>query len=826
MSIRTRILLACLSLTAITVLLGAYAYQTQRDLGRLGTRIYDDTVLAISYLRSAQHGLSSAEAQWLRQGTRPNQEATADLANAISDIQGDLEVAHQRAMSPAGANAVARVRDEVQRLTHVLRVEGPSQAFANLEPLESDFATAIEVYAADGFRYRRSVGELVLQASLRTWVAVGVSVAVALIITAFLSRSILPPLHRAFAIAQAIAAGRLDNQIETSGHGETGELLHALDTMQCSIATGMARIQTLMEQQQRSHAGELEVEHAKLSAALDNMSQGLCLFSNDGRLLVTNQRFGQMFVTPIPGATLDDILGDDRLAALRGIDHGAVGSFSCPLDDGRVIAVSHRPVAGGGWVATYEDVTERHAADAKLAHMARHDALTGLPNRLMLSEHMPGALAHARRYGGLALLYLDLDRFKAVNDALGHAAGDALLRAVAQRLRDCTRETDLIVRLGGDEFVIVQEHSSQPADSASLAQRLIETLSAPYEIEQQRVTIGTSIGIALSEGCSSDGGTLLKCADLALYRAKADGRGTFCYFESEMDEAVQTRRMLELDLRQALANDEFEVFYQPLVVASSCEISGFEALLRWRHPARGLISPAVFIPLAEDLGLITAMGEWTLRQACADAAGWPETLKVAVNLSPIQFRGQTLVSHVANALALSGLPASRLELEITESMLLQDDDRVLATLHELHGLGARIAMDDFGTGYSSLSYLRRFPFDKIKIDQSFVRSMIQHEDSRAIIRAIIGLGRSLGMTINAEGVETPDQLAALQAEGCGELQGFLFSQPEPAEKIAKLLRTRPKFESAVPATSDPQSGIVILMLDTADPEVVPLRLLA
>lgn len=791
MSIRTRILLACLSLTSITVLLGAYNYQAQRDLGRMGTRIYDDTVLAISYLRSAQHGLSSAEAQWRRHGAKADAEATDDLDNAIGDIQGDLQVAKKRAMSPAGAQVVDRVRDGVQRLAGALRADGPDRAFSGIEPLERDFNTAIETYAADGFRYRRGVGELVLQASRRTWVAVGLSVAVALIITVVLSRSIVPSLQRAFAIAQAIAAGRLDNRIRTSGQGEAGQLLRALDTMQCSIATGMARIQTLMDQQKRSHAGEMEVEHAKLGAALDNMSQGLCLFSNDGRLLVANRRFGEMFAMPDPGATLEDILGDESLAALRGTQNGgAVGSFSCMLDDGRVIAVCRRPVVSGGWVSTYEDITERHAADAKLAHMARHDVLTGLPNRLMLSEHMPGALAHARRNGGLAILYLDLDRFKAVNDALGHAAGDVLLRAVAQRLRDCTRETDLIVRLGGDEFAIVQEHSTQPADSASLARRLIEALSAPFEIERQRVTIGTSIGIALSDGCSSDGGTLLKCADLALYRAKADGRGAFRYFESEMDVAVQTRRMLELDLRQALANDEFEVFYQPLVVASSCEISGFEALLRWRHPTRGLVSPAAFIPLAEDLGLITAMGEWILRQACADAASWPGTLKVAVNLSPIQFRGQTLVAHVVNALALSGLPACRLELEITESVLLQDDDGVLATLHELHGLGARIAMDDFGTGYSSLSYLRRFPFDKIKIDQSFVRSMTQHEDSRAIIRAIVGLGRSLGMTINAEGVETSDQLAALQAEGCGELQGFLFSQPEPAEKVAKLLNER------------------------------------
>ncbi len=791
MPIRIRILLACLSLTAITLFLGVYSYQAQHELGRLGVRIYDDNTLSISYLRSAQFGLSDAETRWRRAGMETDAQASLATLAALTDIRSDLDVAHTRAMSPKGSTAVDRVREDVRQLADILRLDGPAEAFASVAQLETDFTTAIEVYAADGFRYRRDVSALAAKAGWRMGIAVAVSVIVALVITVLLSRSIVPPLHKAFAVAQAIASGRLDNHIEASGRGEAAQLLQALGAMQSSIATGMQRIQALMQEQTLSHAGEIEAEHAKLGAALDNMTQGLCLFGDDGRLLVANRRFAEMFGAPEPGTPLDRVLCCDDLKRLRGPGGDATAdAFTCTLDDGRVIAVCRRRVAHGGWVETYEDVTERHAATTRLAHMARHDALTELPNRQMLSEHMIEALARARRHGSLAVLCLDLDRFKAVNDALGHAAGDALLRAVAQRLRDCTRESDLIVRLGSDEFAIIQERSTQPSDSANLARRLIGVLSKPFEINQQRVTVSVSIGIALSDDGLVDSDVLLKRADVALHRAKSDGRGVYRYFEAEMDAEAQARRTLELDLGQALANGEFEMFYQPLLVASTCDISGFEALLRWRHPTRGLISPGLFIPIAEDIGLIAGIGEWVLRQACADAATWPGALKVAVNLSPVQFHDRALVSHVTNALARSKLPAERLELEITESVLLQNDEAVLATLHKFHALGARVALDDFGTGYSSLSYLRRFPFDKIKIDQSFIRSMPGQGDCSAIIRAIIKLGHSLGMTITAEGVETAEQLALLQAEGCDEVQGFLFNRPEPAKPTAKLLDQR------------------------------------
>jgi diguanylate cyclase (GGDEF)-like protein len=777
MSIRSKILAGCLALTLLTGLLGAFAQVAERQLGSLALHIYDDAFMGVSYLRSAQVGFAELAA---------DAPAGTLATKKVGEVLDDLAVARDRAMSPAGREQAEALRARVAALLERVQEAPAAPAVA---AAQAEFERVVETFAGDGFRYRRGVGELVAAQVQRTWVAIGLSLLAALAITALVSRLIAPPVRRAVRIAQSIAAGKLDNAIEPRGRGETADLLRALSTMQTSIAAAMARIHQLMAEQAASHAGELAAQHARLEAALDNMNQGLCLFGADGRLAVANRRFAEMFAAPDVGALPEQVLrGGGLEALLGGTAGGGPAAFSCDLPDGRAIAVCQRPVARGGWVTTYEDVTERRAAEARLAHMARHDVLTGLPNRLLFGEYMPRALARARRSGGLAVLCLDLDRFKAVNDALGHAAGDALLRAVAQRLRECTRESDLIVRLGGDEFAIVQEAAAQPTEATALARRLVEALAVPFHLNGQQVVIGTSVGIALSEDGLASSEALLKCADLALYRAKAEGRDTFRFFEVEMDTRMRVRRALELDLRRALAEGQFEAYYQPLVRADNGEISGFEALLRWHHPDRGVVSPVVFVPVAEEIGLIGAVGAWMLRRACSDAASWPGALKVAVNLSPAQFRGRALADDVAHALSASGLPAGRLELEITESVMLQDDDTVLATLHALRDLGVRIAMDDFGTGYSSLSYLRCFPFDKIKIDQSFVRGMADQGDCLAIVRAVIGLGRSLGMAVNAEGVETPEQLAALREEGCGELQGYLFSRPRPGHEVSAMLR--------------------------------------
>ncbi len=427
--------------------------------------------------------------------------------------------------------------------------------------------------------------------------------------------------------------------------------------------------------------------------------------------------------------------------------------------------------------------SELLSQNARIFFLAHHDALTGLPNRLMFHEQLEDALAQQGQGGGVALLCLDLDRFKQVNDTLGHPAGDMLLKAVAGRLLGCVREGDVVARLGGDEFAVLQRGTGPAEHASDLARRIVETLGAPYDLGAGRAVIGASAGIAVaaSAPCSAD--MLLRSADLALYRAKGDGRGSFCLFESSMDEQMRARRAIERDLREALVRNEFKMFYQPVFHLRDQRVSGFEALLRWRHPDRGLVSPAEFVPLAEELGLIVPVGEWALAQACADAATWPDGIRVAVNLSPVQFHSPGLVAAVQRGLQASDLPAHRLELEITESALLQNSKAVLATLHELRALGLRTALDDFGTGYSSLSYLRSFPFDKLKIDQSFVREVTHRPDCRAIVRSVLDLSRELGMTTTAEGVETEDQLGQLVRDGCTEVQGFLFDRPRPAADI-------------------------------------------
>jgi diguanylate cyclase (GGDEF)-like protein len=551
-------------------------------------------------------------------------------------------------------------------------------------------------------------------------------------------------------------------------------------------------------------AAGIRIQNRRFDAALNNMSQGLCMVDANQRLIVCNEQYCELFELPpdaaqrgtplrdliartfAPGSTdstLSSVLAQQQIL----IQERRPASYFQDLPDGRTIAVSHQPMAEGGWVATYGDVSERRRAEARIAHMAHYDSLTDLPNRVLLRVRIGEACASASGASpNVAILSLDLDRFKAVNDTLGHAVGDALLVAVAKRLSGCVREGDAVARLGGDEFAVMQMEGAGDADG--LARRIIERLGTPYEIDGHHVAIGTSVGIAIAPKDGATPDELLKNADLALYRAKTDGRGTYCFFEAGMDAELQGRRLLELDLRKALGAGEFELHYQPVVDLASGAITGCEALLRWRHPERGMVPPATFIGLAEDIGLIVPIGEWVVRQACMQAARWPVPVKVAVNLSPLQLTSRDLLHTVVLALANSGLPAARLELEITESVFLQDNENTLAVLNELRGLGVGIAMDDFGTGYSSLSYLRSFPFDKIKLDQSFVRDLSDRADCMAIVNSIASLGRDLGMVTTAEGIETAEQLELLRTAGFVEGQGYHFWRPMPSAALTQLLR--------------------------------------
>ncbi len=553
---------------------------------------------------------------------------------------------------------------------------------------------------------------------------------------------------------------------------------------------------------------DLQAQNDRFDIAINNMTQGLLLFDAESRLIVCNRSYIAMYgLSPEivkSGIALRDIIAhrresgafngdvDEYCAALsRSLLQGRTSHHQTETPDGRTIMIVNKPVAGGGWVATHEDVTERRRAEARIRHLAHYDALTDLPNRALFHERLREELGSIAPNRQLAVLYIDVDEFKSVNDTLGHQAGDQLLQSVATNLRRVARPNEFIARLGGDEFAIMQTSINDQAETAGLVRRVFEAIRTPFECLGHQVTSDASVGVAMAPRHGTGLDQILKNADLAMYAAKAAGRRTSRFFEPAMDARVKARRMLEMDMRQALIDGAFEVYYQPCVSLENNRITGCEALARWRHPERGMISPADFIPVAEETGLINELGEWVLNAACKDAMTWPGEFKLAVNVSPVQFKSGTLALKIAAALAASGLPARRLELEITEAVLIRDDEAALATLHQLRALGVRIALDDFGTGYSSLSYLQRFPFDKIKIDRCFVNDLATQGGS-SIVQAVVNIAAARHMMTLAEGVETAEQRESLRALGCTEMQGFLFSKPVPAADILPLLRSDPR----------------------------------
>ena len=548
---------------------------------------------------------------------------------------------------------------------------------------------------------------------------------------------------------------------------------------------------------------ELQRANVTIDAALNNMSQGLVMFDSSGRLVICNQRYLEMYSLPPefvkPGLAFRELL-DHRIATgnfissdseqyiadlLAAIAQGSVVDKLMTLGDGRIISIVHTPTADGGWVATHEDITEEKRAEERIVHVAHHDALTGLPNRILFAEQLEQALRRVQRGEQLAVLYVDLDHLKRVNDTLGHPIGDKLLKGMADRLLGCARDIDTVARLSGDEFAIIQPSIDGPSDAAALAIRIREAIRQPIDLDGHQVVVDGSIGISIAPDDGMKLEELLKAADIALYEAKNTGRGTYCFYEIDMNERMQARSKLEQDLRQALANGEFELFYQPIVNVQDNKIRSFEALLRWHHPERGMVAPSEFIPVAEEMGLIIPLGEWVLRTACAEAATWPSEINVSVNVSPLQLTNKNLVGVVVNAITSARIPANRLEIEITETIFFEKTFANISTLKQLHDFGVRFVMDDFGTGYSSLGYLLSFPFSKIKIDRSFITGLTKQNESRAIVRAVSDLARNLGMIVTAEGVETNEQLEQIRILGCTEMQGYLFSRPVPAAEIQR-----------------------------------------
>jgi diguanylate cyclase (GGDEF)-like protein len=562
-------------------------------------------------------------------------------------------------------------------------------------------------------------------------------------------------------------------------------------------------ISTLLFLVVRRLSQQHQLEKQRLDTAINNMTQGLLMFDSSHRLVVANQRYVEMFGVSTevvkPGCTLQDLLNhrkeigsfkgdvDAYCATLfRKMAQGEIFQTILETADGGSIQVSYRPLPRGGWVTTLEDITERRRVEDRITHLAHYDALTDLPNRALFHEQLKRELARIAPGEQLAVLYIDIDEFKSVNDTLGHLIGDELLKSVAVSLGRCVRDTDFVARLGGDEFAIVQTGIRTADDVTGLVTRVLDTIREPYECLGHQVTTDASIGIALAPQHGADLDQILKNADLAMYAAKSAGRRTYRFFEPEMDARARARHILEMDLRQAISDGAFEVHYQPCISLQDNKITSCEALLRWRHSERGMIPPAEFIPIAEETGLINQLGEWVLTTACAEATTWPDHIKLAVNVSPVQFKSGTLALKIVAALAASGLPASRLELEITEAVLIRDDEAALAILHQLRAIGVGIALDDFGTGYSSLSYLQRFPFDKIKIDRCFVNDIAEPDGSSCIVQAVVNIAAARQMTTTAEGVETQQQRELLRALGCAEMQGYLFSPAKPAAEIRQL----------------------------------------
>jgi diguanylate cyclase (GGDEF)-like protein len=920
MTIRGRILVAFLIMSAITASLGVYAIFGIRHAGVLVDKTFDESLMSINYARAAAADFAAMRAAFARQWIASDPSMRADLDNQIERLSAslaeDLQIAAGRSQSERAARAAENVQHAAVawKAVYAQLAKGVSAevSWDTLDhyaaKVDEQIDLLVNYTAGDGFLYRQNARETVARDMQLNIAGTALALVLSGAVAWALARRIVGPVAVASNVAERIAAGKLDVAVPHGSADELGALLAAMgvmrdnikammdrevaqrrsaqarlaDALECSqdgvvvvdandvivlanaqavdflgVPAGLLKPGTplvqltpalqgaadashmLMRRDKNLHATSetlmadgrwlrlsrsptsdggfillcgdvsrlkkqewsLRQSNLLLDAALENMSQGLCLYDAQNRLEVFNRRFLEIFKLPpdqiragigykdvltisvginSTGKTVEQLV-DEQAEFLR---ERTAKPHLYELNNGRVVSCSYSPTGDGRWVATYEDVTERRQAEAKIMHMARHDALTNLPNRVLFKDKMEKALSRGER---IAVMFLDLDRFKSVNDSLGHSVGDALLCAVTERLQRVVSASDTVARLGGDEFAIVQRHAS-PESASEVAGRIIAELVEPFDVQGHQLIIGTSIGIAMAPADGDQPDQLLRNADMALYRAKSDGRGAYHFFQAEMDAQMQERRKLEIDLRKALQGDQFELHYQPLIDLERGEVCGFEALLRWNHPERGLVPPDEFIPVAEEVGLIVPLGDWVLKQACRDAVNWPARLTIAVNLSPVQFRNPMLALSVVSALGQSGLAASRLELEITESVLLQADRTVLDALHQFRDLGVRICMDDFGTGYSSLSYLRSFPFDKIKIDRSFIQELGKDNDCMAIIRAVMKLGSSLGMITTAEGVETEEQLEILRAEGCMQVQGFLFSKAIPATEIPLLLR--------------------------------------
>ncbi len=669
-----------------------------------------------------------------------------------------------------------------------------------LKPIETLTSTQSELLL---------IGKKEQNTLITSLVALGVFGTVFLVFLSIaLSKEISNPLTQITKAVCEVAAGKYERVVEgVQRLDEIGDIARAVVVLQAS-AKERDILKISIENKNKalkSREAELHDQNIRFDAALNNMAHGLCMFDEEKKLTVANHRYLELF-----GCAANDIhpgMSWSALFAAQNVSQEAVvdaeapplperddwsttlsKSYAYKLVSGRIIVMTRQPLNDGGWVVIFEDISERQLARDRLLHLAKHDLLTGLPNRMRFREHLEDLIAKQRDHGApFGVLCLDLDEFKTVNDSLGHPIGDKLLIQIAEKLSQTIKSNELVVRLGGDEFAIVTEIASSRGYIEQLAQNIINKLALPFQLGDQEVAIGVSIGITIAEQGELNADELLKEADLALYKAKTSGRNTYRFFEQKMILTAKARQTMITDLHNAMSNNEFEVYFQPQVLLETNKISGMEALARWRHPQRGMISPIEFIPIAEETGSILVIGEWVLNRACEEASNWPHSVRLAVNVSARQLQSSRFMPFLIQTLERTGLTAQRLELEVTESALLSDDETTRAALMRIKELGINISMDDFGTGYSSLSCLQSFPFDKIKIDQSFVRKMTESGDASSIVQTVIDLAHRLRITTTAEGVESKELVELLREAGCTEVQGYIFGAPAPAARTLERL---------------------------------------
>ena len=798
MSMKLKILSACLGFVVIIVILGGLAHQQGAQMGRLAVSIYDHDFIGMSYADQTQE-------EFLRIAAAPRS-ADAPGSAQFQRVLDRLDVALERTASERTRSAGLQARE----LLATLPGTPPADLAERVALTDRAITRLVGKFAADGLASRDEAEALVARSDRLVLIEIAVAVGLALAIGWLVGRILSRPLAQLVRSIGLLATGELEHEVAphlVRRGDEIGAVARAAavfrEAMRQNARAGEEREREREKTEaERRKAAALELTRMRL---LSDMSQEILIIHRDGRILQVNAAGGRMFGVPdeqlIGRRMLDLILEADHPVIMRRMQRREADlnheEINLHLTNGALVPVefSCSTIDYEGEPATvmaFRDLSDHKRDAARIRHLAHHDALTDLPNRFLLQERLTHALDLAERSeASPAVLYLDLDRFKPINDLFGHAAGDALLIQVAARLHGELRSVDTLARVGGDEFVIVAM-LGHPENIALLAGRLIDALSRPFDLDGNQVEIGTSIGIALYPRDGTSQQALLHAADTALYRAKREKRGTFRFFEPAMDVHLQARQQLERDLRRAVERGQLLLHYQPLVSCATNEVEGFEALLRWNHPERGLIPPLEFISLAEETGLIVEIGRWVLETACEAAASWKEPHWVAVNVSPVQFRQSDLASVVSAILARTGLPASRLEIEITEGVLMDDSKRAADVLSALRKQGVRIALDDFGTGYSSLSYLHAFKFDKLKIDRSFVARLGEAEDALIIVRTIIGLAHNLGLSIVAEGVETAQQLEMVRGLMCDHAQGYLLGRPMPMAGRSEPTAARPR----------------------------------